>query len=135
MDTIDMYFILLQPSSSFSDDVRYMLLMFSVMGAVACNLYHVLLFFDMDDGSDTAAGAVRLRRLGDVAALSSSEGTKDERLLHYLLWLLFFVDLPYAAVRLVAFVVHGTQISVFAAKNFMMVTASTILVINHSSSN
>ena len=135
MDTIDMYFILLQPQGDdFSVDVQYMLLMFSVMGAVACNLYHVLLFFDMDDGTDGAAGAVRLRRLGDVAALSGREGTKDERLLHYLLWLLFFVDLPYLAVRLIAFLVHGTQISVFLAKNFMMITASTILVINHSHS-
>jgi hypothetical protein len=131
MDTIDMYFMSGVDRNVFPEDVQYMLVMFSIMGVVACNLYHVFLYFDTEE----TEGQAKLRRFGaEVGALSAQEGTSDERLLHYLLWLVFFIDLPFAAVRLVTFMVHNTQLSVFAAKNAMMMTAATMLVFKHSSS-
>lgn len=129
MDALDLY-LMGANRDRFPNDVQYMLLMFAMMGQVACNLYHVLLFFGVEDAAE---GHLRIRRFGDVAGLSAkADATKDERLLHYLLWLLFFVDLPFAAVRFVAFLVHSTRLSVFAAKNFMMMTACVMLVLNHA---
>jgi hypothetical protein len=129
LDALDMY-LMGANRESFPYDVQYMLLMFAMMGLISCNLYHVLLFFSVEDATESH---LRVRRFGELAGLSAKgDGMKDERLLHYLLWLLFFVDLPFAVVRLVAFLVHRTQLSVFLAKNAMMMTACVMLVLNHS---
>mmetsp|Transcript_32426 Transcript_32426/g.100303 ORF Transcript_32426/g.100303 Transcript_32426/m.100303 type:complete len:343 (-) Transcript_32426:26-1054(-) len=131
MDALDLY-LMGANRDSFPFDVQYMLLMFAMMGQVACNLYHVLLFFSIEDATE---GQLRVRRFGEVAGLSAkADATKDERLLHYLLWMLFFVDLPFGAVRFVAFLVHSTRLSVFVAKNGMMMTACVMLVLHHSTS-
>jgi hypothetical protein len=99
-------------------------------------------FFDNASSSGGALRALGGRRGGqrrkggnsarDVAALGASEGTQDEQLVHYLLWLVFFVDLPFGAVRLVSWWVHGVALSSLAAKNVMMITAATHLLVVHS---
>jgi hypothetical protein len=129
LDSLDMY-LMGSTRETFPYDVQYMLLMFAMMGLVSSNLYHVLLYFNKEDATESR---LRARRFGDVAGLSAKgDGTRDERLLHYLVWLLFFLDLPFVAVRLIAFVVHNTQLSVFVAKNGMMMTACVMLLLNHS---
>jgi hypothetical protein len=91
------------------------------------------------DAGDAVLGGVlrRPRRVGDardVASLAASHGTKDETLVHYLLWLVFFVDLPFAALRLVAWWVHNVRLSALLAKNVMMLVASIHLLIVHGRS-
>lgn len=94
------------------------------------------------DTATSSGGALRAlggrsgkRRGGgarDVASLGASEGTQDEGLVHYLMWLVFFVDLPFGSVRLVSWWVNGGILSSLAAKNLMMITAATHLLIVHS---
>lgn len=68
----------------------------------------------------------------NVASLGASEGTQDEGLVHYLMWLVFFVDLPFGSIRLVAWWINGVQLSSLFAKNVMMCVSATHLLVVHS---
>ena len=129
MDVLELYFLGLS-RATFAADVQYLLLIFSVMGLIASNLYYVNLFF-----SDSSVDQVMYRfqpTAAIVDVLASKNATQNENLLHYFVWVLFFVDLPYGAMRFVAFCVHGTRISTFFAKNLMMMSSVTMLLFQHS---
>jgi hypothetical protein len=128
LDVLELYFLGLS-RKDFAADVQYLLLIFSVMGHVASNFYYVSLFF-----SDSSVEQVmyRFQPTAIVDVLASKDATQSENLLHYFVWVLFFVDLPYGAMRFVAFCVHGTRISTFFAKNLMMMSSVTMLLFQHS---
>lgn len=77
-------------------------------------------------GSRTRSGA------RTVASLGASEGTQDEGLVHYLMWLVFFVDLPFASIRLISWWINGVQLSSLFAKNVMMCVSAIHLLVVHS---
>ena len=124
MDVLELYFQG-QERLKFADDVQYLLLLFALMGFVSCNLYYISLFFSDDT-------VQRIVKKFQPTAMDAMETTKDETLLHYFMWVVFFVDLPYACMRFIAFLVHGTTISTFFAKNLMMMASVAMLMVQHS---
>lgn len=124
MDVLEMYMLGVQ-RLTFASTVQYMILIFSLMGFVSCNIYYTSLFF-----SDAAVDRM-IRRFQPTAMDSLETASLDQTLLHYFMWVVFFVDLPYAAMRWVAFCVHGTQLSTFFAKNIVMLVAVSMLMMYH----
>eukprot|EP00742_Colponemidia_sp_Colp-10_P017063 GILJ01019596.1.p1 GENE.GILJ01019596.1~~GILJ01019596.1.p1 ORF type:complete len:436 (-),score=50.31 GILJ01019596.1:63-1349(-) len=120
MDSLELY-MQGQDRQSFAADVQYMLLLFALMGFVAGNLYFIALFF-----RDEAAEKIIRRFQSNV--MENLEGSRDESLLHYFMWSLFMIDLPYASMRFIAFCVHGTMLSPFFAKNIVMIGSVTMLL-------
>lgn len=125
MDVLEMYMLGVQ-RQQFAATVQYMILIFSLMGFVSCNIYYTSLFF-----SDAAVDRM-IRRFQPTAMDSLETASLDQTLLHYFMWVVFFVDLPYAAMRWVAFCVHGTQLSTFFAKNVVMLVSVAMLMMYHA---
>ena len=127
LDTLELYFMGLE-RLKFPDDVQYLVLMFSIMGNVTCNLYYISLFVK----EDTVERTLKRFQPSSIDVFSADEQTKDEALLHYFVWMIFFVDIPYSTMRGISWAVHTTQLSPFFAKNLMMLAAVAMLMVRHS---
>jgi hypothetical protein len=127
LDTLELYFLGVK-RTGLPVDVQYLILMFSLMGCVTCNVYFISLFYQ----DDTVEKTLKRFQPSVVGVFSAEEGVKNEDLLHFFLWMLFFIDLPYAALRGIIWIVHGTDLSVFFAKNLMMMASVATLIIQHS---
>lgn len=130
LDVLEMYMLGLE-RNSFAGDVQSLILIFVLMGLVCCNLYYVTLFFN-DDTVERMLQKLQPNQVMDALGGGAEQNSNDDTLLHYFVWVLFFIDLPYATMRLVAFVVHGTRISTFFAKNLMMMASVTMMLVQHS---
>lgn len=70
---------------------------------------------------------------GDAGAPGGmGAGGDNEDLLHYVMWCVFFVDLPYFVVRVMAWFLHDVSLSPFVAKNIMMATSAALMVMRHA---
>jgi hypothetical protein len=130
LDVLEMYMLGLE-RNGFAGDVQSLILIFVLMGLVCCNLYYVTLFFN-DDSVERMLQKLQPNQVLDALGGGAEQNSNDDTLLHYFVWVLFFIDLPYATMRLVAFVVHGTKISTFFAKNLMMMASVTMLLVQNS---
>jgi hypothetical protein len=130
LDVLELYMLGLE-RNSFASDVQSLILIFVLMGLVSANLYYVTLFFN-DDTVERMLQKLQPNQVLDALGGGGDQNNNDDTLLHYFVWVLFFVDLPYATMRLVAFIVHGTRISTFFAKNLMMMASVTMMLVQHS---
>eukprot|EP00758_Cryptobia_borreli_P001164 Tbor_TRINITY_DN1995_c0_g1::TRINITY_DN1995_c0_g1_i1::g.3549::m.3549 len=129
MDFLELYMIGFE-RQSFQPDVQYMMVMFSIMGFMACNLYYIELFFRSEEMETMVKHFQPIAATVDSGFSAAGTG-KDEALLHYFIWAVFYIDIPYASLRWIAFCVHGTVISFFFAKNILMITSVGMMVIYH----
>ncbi|KEG09514.1 hypothetical protein DQ04_05091000 [Trypanosoma grayi] len=127
MDVLELYFSG-REMRNFPGSVKPLVLFFAVMGHITCNMYYATLFLKDD------ATARFLRRFeepsqdGTDFLIAPTEPGRDDELLHYFLWTFFFIDLPYAVMRIVALVVHGKDVSAFLGKNIMMMLGVVMLL-------
>ncbi|ESL07298.1 hypothetical protein TRSC58_05015 [Trypanosoma rangeli SC58] len=126
MDVLQLYFTGTE-MPQFPINVNRLVLFLAIMGHITSNMYYTALFLKDEE---TARFLRRFEaRAGDGTDLiACAERARDDELLHYFLWTFFFIDLPYAVVRLVSLVVHGTEVSVFLGKNFMMAVGVVMLL-------
>lgn len=128
MDSLELY-MQGQTRRALAADVQYMLLIFALMGFVACSIYYITLFF-RDEAAEKIIRRFQSNVLGDL------ETSKDESLLHYFMWTMIFIDLPYASMRFVAFCVHNnTKLSPFFAKNIAMIGSVLMLLFYNNYQN
>ena len=129
MDSLELY-MQGEDRLTLSGTVQYLLLLLALMGFVACSVYYITLFF-RDEESENIIRRFQTNALGDL------ESTRDESMLHYFLWSMIFIDLPYGSLRFVAFLVHNenTILSPFFAKNIAMIGSVLMLLFynNHQS--
>ncbi|RNF25699.1 uncharacterized protein Tco025E_02136 [Trypanosoma conorhini] len=127
MDVLQLYFTGTE-LGQFPVNVKLLVLFLAIVGHTTSNMYYTALFLKDEE-------TVRfLRRFGargedGTDLIARTERPRDDELLHYFLWTFFFIDLPYAVVRLVALAVHGAAVSVFLGKNFMMAVGVVMLLL------
>ncbi|KAF5220287.1 hypothetical protein ECC02_006723 [Trypanosoma cruzi] len=130
MDVLELYFTGVEVRQ-FSGNVKLLVLFFAVMGHITCNLYYASLFFK-DEETVRFLRRFEEPRGDDADLIARTEQARDDELFHYFLWTFFFIDLLYAVMRLVLFVVNGTDVSVFLGKNFMMIVGVVMLLVRAS---
>ena len=129
LDVLEMYMLGLE-RRAFASDVQSLILIFVMMGLITSNLYYIALFFN-DDTVERMLQKLQPNTFDALGGGNSVAG-EDESLLHYFVWVLFFIDLPYGTMRFVAFIVHGTKISTFFAKNLMMMASVIMMLVQNS---
>ncbi|KAH9597402.1 hypothetical protein LSM04_003833 [Trypanosoma melophagium] len=127
MDVLELYFTALE-IQGIASNVQQLVLFFAVMGHITCNIYYAILFLK-DEATLEFLRRVEGPSQGGTDLIAITEPARDDELLHYFLWTFFFIDLPYAVLRLVELAVNGKGISVFFGKNFMMIVGVVMLLL------
>ncbi|ORC84126.1 uncharacterized protein TM35_000491320 [Trypanosoma theileri] len=127
MDVLELYFTVLE-LQDITSDVQQLVLFFAVMGHITCNMYYAVLFLK-DEATLEFLRRFEGPNQGGTDLIGITEPAKDDELLHYFLWTFFFIDLPYAVLRLVELAVNGKDVSVFFGKNFMMIVGVVMLLL------
>jgi len=120
--------------------VQNLILLLTIISFLTANMYYLALFVKKHPEERSSSAATNFSFLNQLSSLTSVDNTSgeeefssyDEDMLHYLIWLCFYIDLPLLTARIVLWTSHGVPLSLFIVKDIKMITVVLTMMVKHS---